>query len=380
MTSSFESSPRISQKELARVLGLSQSTVSLGLRNHPDIGPATCARIREAARRLGYVPDPCLSALSAYRKRVKPVRYQGTLAWLSNDAIGEGRGEGRGWPALPACHGSAAERAGQLGYRLEDFCLREPGMSARRMEEIFCSRGIPGILVSPSGGNGSVEGFCFGRFSAVTFDHSLESPRLHCVSYHRLGMMERVFRRLHELGYRRPGLAVYPESDRRAGRAWSAGFRNEQHRYADVVHVPPLLAESGSRELFFAWFRQWEPDVILTPEASRLDWLEEAGVAVPGDTGFCLLSVPPPGKEHCAGCQEDPARVGAGAVELLVDMIGRHEVGIPASQVCVLTEGVWRQGSTLGKRIRPAAVAAAAATAATPSLSTGGDRWRRESM
>jgi LacI family transcriptional regulator len=184
------------------------------------------------------------------------------------------------------------------------------------MEEILGSRGIPGILVSPLGRNESVLDFCFARFSAVTFGYSLECPRLHRVSYHQLSMMEGVFRRLHDLGCRRPGLATCPGSDRRAGRAWSAGFRNEQHRFADVVHIPPLLAESSSREVFLAWFRQWEPDVILTPEASRLDWLVEAGVAVPGDTGFCLLSVPPPGKEFCAGCQEDPARVGTGAVDI----------------------------------------------------------------
>lgn len=351
--SSADASPRISQKDLARILGLSQSTVSLGLRNHSSIGTATCERIQKAAQRFGYVPDPYLSGLSAYRKRVKPATCQGALAWLSNDEDGQAWKQ---WPALIAYHDSAVERARQLGYRLEDYCLRSPGMTSARLEKIFHTRNIPGILVAPLRGSTAMLDFHFDLFSAITFGYSMEKPRLHFVSYHQLRAMETTFRKLHDLGYRRPGLAIYPEGDRRAGRSWSAGFRNEQHHYGDIAHIPPLLSDSPAPELFIDWFRQWKPDVVLTVEARRLDWLEQAGVSVPHDTGFCLLSVPPPGKEHCAGCQEDPREVGAKAVEFLVDMIHRHEVGLPAKQVCILTEGIWRDGSTLRRQKAPVSI------------------------
>ena len=41
------------QKDIAREAGLSQSAVSLALRNRPEVSPATIKRVRAAARTLG---------------------------------------------------------------------------------------------------------------------------------------------------------------------------------------------------------------------------------------------------------------------------------------------------------------------------------------
>jgi DNA-binding LacI/PurR family transcriptional regulator len=44
-------------RQLARELGLSIGTVSRALNDRPDVAPQTRARVKEAAARLGYVPD-----------------------------------------------------------------------------------------------------------------------------------------------------------------------------------------------------------------------------------------------------------------------------------------------------------------------------------
>ncbi len=44
-------------KDFARKLGLSQTTVSRGLNDYPEVSPATRRRIREAAAELGYRPN-----------------------------------------------------------------------------------------------------------------------------------------------------------------------------------------------------------------------------------------------------------------------------------------------------------------------------------
>lgn len=44
-------------RQLARELGLSIGTVSRALNDRPDVAPATRERVKEAATRLGYVPD-----------------------------------------------------------------------------------------------------------------------------------------------------------------------------------------------------------------------------------------------------------------------------------------------------------------------------------
>ena len=44
-------------RDLARTLGLSHTTVSRALADHPAIKAQTKARVRELARELGYVPN-----------------------------------------------------------------------------------------------------------------------------------------------------------------------------------------------------------------------------------------------------------------------------------------------------------------------------------
>jgi len=48
----------VNQQDIARELGLSQTAVSLALRNHPSIPETTVRSVRATARRLGYRPDP----------------------------------------------------------------------------------------------------------------------------------------------------------------------------------------------------------------------------------------------------------------------------------------------------------------------------------
>ena len=51
-------------EDIAREKGVAKSTVSLALRGSTKVKPETTERIREAANRLGYRPDPILSAFS----------------------------------------------------------------------------------------------------------------------------------------------------------------------------------------------------------------------------------------------------------------------------------------------------------------------------
>ncbi len=75
---------RVSQKNVAEVAGFHVTTVSLALKNSPRLPPETREKIQRVARELGYQPDPMLSALTIYRRKVHKPYFQGTLAWLDN--------------------------------------------------------------------------------------------------------------------------------------------------------------------------------------------------------------------------------------------------------------------------------------------------------
>lgn len=60
-------SGRVTLSDVAKAAGVSPITVSRALRGERAVDPALVARVREAADRLGYVPDPAARALASRR-------------------------------------------------------------------------------------------------------------------------------------------------------------------------------------------------------------------------------------------------------------------------------------------------------------------------
>ena len=52
----------------------------------------------------------------------------------------------------------------------------------------------------------------------------------------------------------------------------------------------------------------------------------------------------------CAGVYYDPAKIGALGVEMLVGLMHRNEVDVPADPHEILLTGEWRDGRTLPPR------------------------------
>ena len=337
------------QKDVAVRAGVTQATVSMALYNHPSIPAETCKRIQAIAAEMGYQPDPYLSGLSAYRKRNRPAQFQAPLAWLSNYPPGT---TWRHYPAFAGYFEGAFARAAELGYLVEEHELQAKGMTSRRLERILAARNISGVLMAPQPDPGVHLNFNFDRFSAITFGYSLVEPQLHLVTLHQFRSMEAAFRKLLSLGYQRPGLALAVESDQRADRNWSAAFWSEQRELPARNRIPSLLVQPLEERLFLRWLEKHKPDVVLTINAGVHEWLRKAGIRVPEDLGLALLTVPDGGKYY-SGIWENPRIIGQRAVEFLIDMIHRTEVGIPQVPVCELISGTWVDGKTT-RAVKPA--------------------------
>jgi LacI family transcriptional regulator len=337
-------SPRPTQKDVAKAAGVVQACVSMALNNHPRVSAKTRERIQAIARELGYKPDPYLSGLSAYRKRIRPAQFQATLAWLSNYPPID-----RGWRQYHAFMGyyeGAVARASELGYLIEEHELQSKGMTSRRMERILAARNINGILLAPQPCPGVHLDFNFERFSALTFGYSLTRPELHLVTLHTFRSMELVFRRLLERGYRRPGLALPVDSDLRADHLWSSAFWSEQRGLPARQRVPPLMAQHLDQETYTKWFLKHRPDAVICISSGIVESLVKLGLRVPEDVGAALLTVPDEGKYY-SGIWENPRIIGQRAVDFVVDMIHRGETGVPPVPIHDLVSGTWVDGQTV---------------------------------
>lgn len=334
---------RVLIEDVARRAGVHASTVSRALRDDPRIRPAVRDRLRGLANEMGYAPDPHLRALAKYRAGGKAAGYRGLLGWVTNFETRDG------WRIYEKAEyfRGAERRARELGYDLEEFWLREPGVSGERLRRILAARGIRGILLPPQPAAGTRLDLPLDGLAAVSFGHTLEHPRVHVVHHHHYRSMRLLLGELLELGYRRPGLALMEKINRSVEGAWAAAYWDfcDEHR----LRVPTALVRGEwARDEFAAWVEKARPDVVVSDFGPTLGWLRGAGLRVPEDCGFALAARHP-GHPRCAGIDENSEAVGAAAVEQLTSLVERGETGAPAHPISVLIEGTWKP---LGRTVR----------------------------
>lgn len=335
---------RVSQRDLARLAGVSAMTVSLALRGHSSISATTREKIRKLAEKHHYRPDPALSALNAYRIQGRTRQFQGTLAWLTTFSTANGW---RGMIHAESYFQGAAKRALELGYQLEEFWLGEPGLPPKRASQILLARGVQGLIVAPLPDTHGEISFDWKPFSSLALGYSLRQPQLHVVMNHQSRNMKQTVRHLHALGYRRIGLALPSANNDRVDQNYLSGYLIAQ-REAGGECLEPLLADVFDASAFVAWFRRQKPDAVIVSPAwitQITAWLKGEGVLVPRHVGLAAASTPD-GPATVSGMDEDPCMIGGMAVDALVGMIHRQERGIPAQPWSLLAEGTWTAGKT----------------------------------
>lgn len=331
---------RITLRDVAARAGVHYSTVSLALRRRPGVPEATCARVRRIADELGYRPDPLLASLSSYRHAGN--RYRATLAWVTNFPA---RGAWREEEIYQEYYAGARERAAELGYRLQEFWLREEKMTPARATQILTARGIAGLVVAPQPTPAEEVQLDWKHFAAVAIGYSLARPQLHMVCPNQYGCIRLAMDQMIQRGYRRIGLVMLQASDERVDHNWLAGYLVGQRELLLADRIEPLLLPGWDEAAFAAWRRQSRPDAIISKCAEVLPALRRWGVRPPDDVGVAFLTRVKPGRD-LSGVNESPLEVGAAAVDYVAGMLQRNEYGVPAQPRRLLIAGRWIEGAT----------------------------------
>ncbi len=337
----LKNKPRVSQKEIAQRLGLSPSTISLALAGDPRLPLTTRNRILKAARKLGYTPDPMLGALAAYRKSKKPTTFQETLAWVTNHPTRDD------WKNLSTTRyfSGAQQRATELGFKLEEFWLREPGLDPKRASSILLARGIRGLLIAPQPNPRVQLKMEWARFSSIGIGYTLASPLISLVTPDYFNGMIQAAESLRARGYRRIGFALDPIRNERMNRLWSGGFFSAQQSWAPEECLPPYLPRTLEAGDFLHWFNTHRPDAIISLHPTPLQWLQSDGTTSARLIGYATLvrwrNHP---KISCIDQNEE--EIGKTATSQLIRQIQHQELGIPKHPTTILIRGTWIPGST----------------------------------
>jgi DNA-binding LacI/PurR family transcriptional regulator len=339
----METPRRVTVRDLAAAAGVSIATVSLALRDNPRIRTSTKDRVRAAARRLGYRPDPMVSALAAYRARIRPHPEHAVLAFVNsyrNPRLLQ-------TPWLKAIYEGVRKEGRELGYQVQHFHLRREAGGPAAASRILFHRGVQGLLIGPMEETDGALDLDWARFSAVSIGRTLVRPALHAVGLDHLAASLLAVERLLASGYRRIGMVLPEAEDRRLRHRWLAGYRIAQERAGRGVRLlaPALLDPWGERTVL-AWLRRSRPDAILTLGSEVPGWLRAAGWKIPDRIGVANL-VKQSGTDAEAGILENLDAVGEGAVRMLHGLILRGERGVPGLRHTLLVDAVWSPGGSV---------------------------------
>lgn len=340
-------------RQVAAAAGVHHTTLSRALRGHPDVSAGKAAELRALAEKMGYVPDPMLRALAAYRSGRRPVAFHSVIAYINPTPYPE---DLRRFNAYRNFYDSAEGRARELGFRLELICVPDGG-GASRITSMLRARNITGVIVGPvSEGRVSLDMIEWKDFAAVKIGHSVRSPQLHTIAPERVRAMRMIMDELVARGYRRPGLLLERRLDGNVDMQWSAAFMRHQLRFARKDRLPLHLAEGPLNDGMAAWIRKHRPDVIIAMGDERIPpLLRRRGIRIPADLGYAALVQPNAG-DLMAGIAERSDEIGAAAVDFVVAMVNRQERGVPSFPQTLLINNAWTDGPTL--RPRQAAVPA----------------------
>lgn len=335
----------VTLKDVAREVGVTIATVSLALKNHPSISEARREQIQAVATRLGYRPNAMATALAHHREQSRFHPVQAVIAFINTYPD---PAELHAKPAFEDWWRGATMAAEKFGYRPEEFPVNAK-QSLKRLERIFLTRNIRGIIIGPlpPGESGvNWEAFAWNQFSVVRCGFREQSPPFHFVTSAQATNTMLAFDKMRERGYKRIGFAGYWDKARMFG----GGFLWSQNDPSLVSRVPPFFFSKETPELnqqrqFEQWLKKVTPDAILTDSLAVPAMLEKGGYRVPEDIGLAATNVRDILVD--AGIDQNPEEIGRVSALTVISLIHDRDFGKPKFARQILVQGEWVDGKSL---------------------------------
>lgn len=347
--------------DVAKAAGVHPTTVSMALRAHPSIPPATATRIRAVAKRLRYMRDPQLDAFNNHRVRQRGTQSQ-CVAFIVDANMSALFG---GMAYHPRVYEGVRAVAEAHHHTVEVFQLGTRNLSGARLNSILSSRGMTGVLLSTFNVSTTTGlDLDWDRYCAVKIETHHLLPQFDVVSSDQFQAARLCLRKLRELGYRRIGMTTARDDEARLNEHYSTGVLVEQADLPECECVPPLLFQRTNvpeiAAQVTAWIREHRVDVVMTNWNELIHCAEgDAGavtltstnVRIPQDVAWASLDVPP-GKPQVAGVVQNHRLVGMRAMEQLAVLVKTYHRGAPVARSATYVPGFWHDSSTAPRKQR----------------------------
>lgn len=313
---------RLTQRDLARQTGLSQSTISRALANHPSSTPATCDRILQVAKQGGYAISPFQRAWVENHRN--SARHQTPIFGHICDELPGGHALFSRFQALLV---EMTRRVTALGTRMEVIRTNPQGMTLKRATDILFHRGIPILICGPFAQTTGVEKVELNAFSVVGIGNSPSTEKLDRVEHDRYQTMRDLMKQLVAAGYQRPALVGFEDRDNARTRGWLQAFRYEQSFLDPRDAIVPIPIPSEP-DMLGNWIREHRPDVVLSPAAHLASMIRRN----PRRCAFVALDQNSPLQDKTLAATLYPIReIAQAVVDLAIAKCDQHQTGLSDS-------------------------------------------------
>lgn len=337
----------LTQKEIARLAGVNQTTVSRALRNHPQITLKTRQHIQSLAKKLGYRKNAFASFLIQQRHNKEEKPYHATLALLCGHK--KYNPLHRHIPYSLTFKG-AQQRGAELGYKIEQFWVHKPGFSDQRLHSILQARSIPGLMLlyfDPSEIN-----LDWNQYSVIFAGRNRLPAPFNLVTFDYYEITLETLQRVFAMGYRRIGMYIAEQLNQNFNQRFEAAYHLFQQQL-DPKHRIPLFkygkktkTMASEKKQTMNWLHRHQPEVILQQGPHVQDWLHETKPNHSQDIKYIHLEIRKK-NDPATGFYIPYEQQGATAVDMLVGQLHRNEKGTPKKTHIVYLEAEWNQGKTV---------------------------------
>jgi LacI family transcriptional regulator len=325
--------------DVARSAGVSVSTVSRVVRDHPDVGEQTRARVHEAIDSLGYRPSPIARALVSGQTRL--------LALLVSDIAN---------PFYPQLAKSVEQAAKRDDYTVIICNTEDRTAETRRYIERLLRQGLDGVIHASAARDEKVLLSLMEDPRRIVFTN--RRPSGSSVSYvvsDNCGGAKELTRYLLSRGHRRIGFIAGPSFARNATERLD-GFAAAMAEVADAV---PLVAngdfsaEDGGRAVHSWMDAASAPTAVIAVNDSvalgALEALAARGLRVPEDValaGFDGVQLVASRIFDLTTVDQHIEQMGRLAVQILLRQLADSGSEVPTQEV--LPTELLLRGSTEG--------------------------------